>query len=111
MISTNQNRAGSKFILRNAETPKNVEQIFDKFVSEGKTTIRLKVPARDFCIRKADPLQLKAFLNLVKGSLMAKNSEEIDKLSLTSSSYASPGIKKISGLKPLAFGGIFYFED
>ena len=92
MISTNQNRAGSKFILRNAETPKNVEQIFDKFVGEGKTTIRLKVPARDFCIRKADPLQLKAFLNLVKGSLMAKNSEEIDKLSLTSSSYASPGI-------------------
>jgi hypothetical protein len=51
----------------------------------------MKVPARDLCIRKADPLQLKAFLNLVKASLGAKTAEDIDKLSLTSASFAAPG--------------------
>lgn len=91
MLSTAQNKSGTKFVIRNEELSRNVEQIFDKFVGEGKVTIRLKVPARDLCIRKADPLQLKAFLNLVKASLGAKTAEDIDKLSLTSSSYAAPG--------------------
>ena len=92
MISTAQNKSGNKFVLRNDELQRNVEHIFDKFVNEGKATIRLKVPARDFCLRKADPLLLKSFLNMVKASLNAKTPEEIDKLSLTSASYATPGI-------------------
>jgi hypothetical protein len=60
-------------------------------VVEGKATIRLKTPARDFCIRKADALQLKAFINIVKAALAAKSAEDIEKLSLTSASYATPG--------------------
>ena len=91
MMSTAQNRSGNKFILRNTDNPRNVEQIFDKFVDEGKATIRLKVPARDLCIRNVDKIQLKAFVSMVKKSLNAKTPEEIDKLSLTSSAFASPG--------------------
>ncbi|XP_053122608.1 leucine-rich repeat protein 1 isoform X2 [Hemicordylus capensis] len=44
----------------------NIEQIFTKFVEEGKATVRLKEPAVDFCLSKANVSQLKSFLSAVK---------------------------------------------
>ncbi|XP_048342136.1 leucine-rich repeat protein 1 isoform X2 [Sphaerodactylus townsendi] len=44
----------------------NVEQLFTKFVEEGKATIRLKEPAVDVCLSKANANLLKAFLSAVK---------------------------------------------
>uniref|UniRef100_T1IPT6 PIF1/LRR1 pleckstrin homology domain-containing protein n=1 Tax=Strigamia maritima TaxID=126957 RepID=T1IPT6_STRMM len=44
----------------------NVDKVFSKFVVEGKCTVRFKDPPLDVSIKKADPLQLKILLNLLK---------------------------------------------
>ncbi|XP_044292319.1 leucine-rich repeat protein 1 isoform X2 [Varanus komodoensis] len=44
----------------------NIEQLFTKFVEEGKATVRLREPAVDVCISKANVRQLKAFLSAAK---------------------------------------------
>lgn len=46
----------------------NLSNIFRKFVDEGKCTISFKLPEVDLQI-KADSIQLKAFLNAMKGEL------------------------------------------
>jgi hypothetical protein len=40
----------------------NIEQIFTKFVNEGKATIRLKHPEQDLCLCKVCALQLELLL-------------------------------------------------
>lgn len=46
----------------------NIVNIFNKFINEGKCTISVKLPAHDIQI-KAEAIQLKAFLNVMKSEL------------------------------------------
>lgn len=50
---------------------KNIEQIFTRFVEEGKATVRFKNPPHDISII-CDPLQLKLFLRTLKLALEEK---------------------------------------
>lgn len=75
MMCTTKDRNGTKFKIKD-----NVQQIFGKFLNEGKATVRLKEPEQDLCISKADPLQLKNFLNLLK---KAAQGETIDHITLS----------------------------
>ena len=60
-------------------------KVFERFINEGKATVRFREPAHDLCIKKADAIQLKAFINLLKkiislsGSPKA-NEEELENL-------------------------------
>ncbi|KAM9294306.1 leucine-rich repeat protein 1 [Gastrophryne carolinensis] len=60
MICTLKDKAGSRYKLQ-----ENIENLFSKFVNEGKATIRLKEPAVDVCLSKADTCNLKNFLSAV----------------------------------------------
>ncbi|XP_013869863.1 leucine-rich repeat protein 1 [Austrofundulus limnaeus] len=57
MICTAKDRTGSKYKLKD-----NIEKFFTWFVEEGKATVRLKDPAVDICLSKADANSLKSFL-------------------------------------------------
>ncbi|XP_076096997.1 leucine-rich repeat protein 1-like [Mytilus galloprovincialis] len=75
MMCTAKDRNGTKFKIKD-----NVQQIFGKFLNEGKATIRFKEPEQDLCLSKADPLQLKNFLNLMK---KAAQGQSIDHITLS----------------------------
>ncbi|XP_077477600.1 leucine-rich repeat protein 1 [Stigmatopora argus] len=57
MICTAKDKTGSKYKLKD-----NIEKFFTWFVEEGKATVRLKEPAVDICLSKADANSLKNFL-------------------------------------------------
>ncbi|KAM9354416.1 leucine-rich repeat protein 1 [Pholidichthys leucotaenia] len=61
MICTAKDRAGSKYKLKD-----NIEKFFTWFVEEGKATVRLKEPAVDICLSKADAHSLKNFLSAAR---------------------------------------------
>ncbi|XP_028575159.2 leucine-rich repeat protein 1 [Podarcis muralis] len=61
LVSTARHRPGAKYQLR-----ENIEQLFTKFVEEGKATVRLKEPAVDICLSKANVGHLKTFLSAMK---------------------------------------------
>ncbi|KAK6180712.1 hypothetical protein SNE40_008713 [Patella caerulea] len=72
MICTAKDRNGTKIVVKD-----NIEQYFVKFINEGKATVRIKEPQHDICISKADPLQLKNFLNLLRSASQGKELERI----------------------------------
>ena len=91
MVSTVENRAGTKYAITFGRSEnssplngQNVEKIFDRFISEGKATVRFNEPAHDLCIKKADPTQLKSFINLLKKvielSALKTKEDELEKL-------------------------------
>ena len=82
MVSTNLDRAGKKYLIKG-----NVIKIFGNFIGDGKATLRLRDPPHDLCLSKADPIQLKAFLNVVKKVLEGK--ETVKDLSLSAIAPAS----------------------
>lgn len=55
----------------------NITNIFRKFVAEGKCTISFKVPEVDLQI-KTDPVQLKAFLNVMKLEMCPPKDSQIN---------------------------------
>ncbi|XP_076291257.1 leucine-rich repeat 47 [Lasioglossum baleicum] len=57
---TLQNKQGTKYKIDN-----NIEKIFNKFINEGKATIRLIEPPHDLIIQ-ADMIQLKSFMHTLK---------------------------------------------
>ncbi|KAJ3613512.1 hypothetical protein NHX12_019760 [Muraenolepis orangiensis] len=61
IICTAKDRAGSKYKLKD-----NIEKFFTWFVEEGKATVRLKEPAVDICLSKADANSLKSFLSAAR---------------------------------------------
>ncbi|XP_036397381.1 leucine-rich repeat protein 1 [Megalops cyprinoides] len=61
MICTAKDKAGSKYKLK-----ENIEKFFTWFVDEGKATVRLKEPAVDVCLSKADANSLKNFLSAAR---------------------------------------------
>ena len=85
MVSTAQNLAGTKYALTSYRKQgsivncfSNVEKVFERFVDEGKATIRFREPTHDLCLKKADPVQLKAFISLVKKILQLSSSKAND---------------------------------
>lgn len=66
ILFTAQNKNGTKYSLLG-----NIQQIFTRCVNEGKTTIQFKQPPHDLYI-KADPIQLKSYLHLLKLALENK---------------------------------------
>ncbi|CAH1791746.1 unnamed protein product [Owenia fusiformis] len=84
LICTTKDLSGTKYKLRD-----NVEQIFGRFVAEGKATIRIKEPAHDIILKKADSIQLKSFLNLIKLGSQDKNLDNITLSSLAPASLKS----------------------
>lgn len=73
MVSTTENKSGNKYAITFQKTENssessssNVEKIFDRFIAEGKATVRFCEPPHDLCIKKADPIQLKAFTSLIR---------------------------------------------
>ncbi|XP_041353671.1 leucine-rich repeat protein 1-like [Gigantopelta aegis] len=81
MVCTAKDRNGVKFLVKG-----NIEQIFGKFVSDGKATIRIRDPQQDVCISKADPLQLKNILNLIH---QASQGKDLDRTALSALTPAS----------------------
>ncbi|XP_071080990.1 leucine-rich repeat protein 1-like [Haliotis cracherodii] len=81
MVCTAKDRNGAKYVIKN-----NVSQVFAKFVSEGKATIRFKEPEQDLCLSKADPLQLKSLLSLVRAGAQG---QDLDRVTLSSLAPAS----------------------
>ncbi|XP_017789934.1 PREDICTED: leucine-rich repeat protein 1 [Habropoda laboriosa] len=63
---TLQNKQGTKYKLNN-----NVDNIFTKFIHEGKATIRLIEPPYDVIIQ-SDTIQLKSFIHILKLGLRNK---------------------------------------
>ncbi|XP_067310898.1 leucine-rich repeat protein 1 [Pseudorasbora parva] len=61
LICTAKDRSGSRYKLK-----ENIEKFFTWFVEEGKATIRLKEPAVDICLSKADSSSLKSFLSAAR---------------------------------------------
>ncbi|XP_004601767.2 leucine-rich repeat protein 1 isoform X1 [Sorex araneus] len=60
-IATLKDKRGTRYELK-----ENIEQFFTKFVDEGKATVRLKEPAVDICLSKANPSSLKGFLSALR---------------------------------------------
>ncbi|KAK7103363.1 leucine-rich repeat protein 1-like [Littorina saxatilis] len=77
LISTGGNRHGTKYQLSG-----NIIKLYARFVEEGKGTISLVNPAQDICISKADPLQLKSLLTVLR--LVAKGDDVSKVLSVGS---------------------------
>ncbi|KAK3092859.1 hypothetical protein FSP39_007993 [Pinctada imbricata] len=67
MMCTAKDKNGTKYLIKD-----NIMQIFGKFVQEGKATVRLKDPEVDLLISKADSLQLKNFLSVLKTAAQGK---------------------------------------
>ncbi|XP_005343187.1 leucine-rich repeat protein 1 isoform X1 [Microtus ochrogaster] len=61
LVSTMKDKRGTRYELK-----ENIEQLFNKFVDEGKATVRLKEPAVDICLSKANPGNLKSLLSAVR---------------------------------------------
>ncbi|CAM9829640.1 unnamed protein product [Lampetra fluviatilis] len=61
MVCSSKDKAGSRYKLKG-----NIEQLFTKFVDEGKATVRLKEPPVDLCLSKASTVGLKGFLSALR---------------------------------------------
>ena len=72
LIATALEKVGQKYPIRD-----NVENIFGKFVSQGKCTVRLKEPRKDIMISDADPVQLKTFLQIICSVLKTGTAPEL----------------------------------
>ncbi|XP_023348251.1 leucine-rich repeat protein 1 [Eurytemora carolleeae] len=88
MITNAQNKQGTKYMIMN-----NIQTVFTKLINEGKTTIRLKEPDHDICI-KGDVIEVKSFLSVLKKVLTG---QDVEKLTLSSLQPLSS--KQISGPK------------
>nr|CAD7402550.1 unnamed protein product [Timema cristinae] len=76
---TASNKSGTKYKVTG-----NIENVFVKFINEGKASIRLKIPPVDLCINCDDALSLKGFLRTLKLGLEDKNAIKTSILSTSS---------------------------
>ncbi|XP_042611553.1 LOW QUALITY PROTEIN: leucine-rich repeat protein 1-like [Cyprinus carpio] len=75
LICTARHRRGARYKLQ-----QNIEKFFTRFVEEGKATVRLKEPAIDICLSKADISSLKSFLSAAR---LAHRGSDTDSLPLS----------------------------
>ncbi|CAG9830763.1 unnamed protein product [Diabrotica balteata] len=83
ILFTSQNQNGTKYAIKD-----NIKQVLTKFVNEGKCTVQFVSPEHDLFI-DSDPVQLKAFLHLLRRALENKISNK----ELTTSSIGVTGVK------------------
>ena len=73
MVSTAQDLAGRTYQLTRTTQKRSIHkitpdvEIFAQNANEGKATLRFLEPIHDIVLKRADPIHLKAFLNLMKG--------------------------------------------
>ena len=60
-LTTSRNKVGSKYRVTN-----NTEQIFGKFVNQGKLTVRFRQPPHDLCLN-GEAKQMEKILSILKG--------------------------------------------
>lgn len=60
-LATSRNKTGMKYKVTN-----NIEQIFSKFVSQGKLTLRFRQPAHDLCL-SGEVRHMEKILAIIKG--------------------------------------------
>lgn len=60
-LATSRNKTGSKYRVTN-----NIEQVFGKFVSQGKLTMRFKQPPHDLCLN-GEAKQMEKILAILRG--------------------------------------------
>lgn len=70
------NKTGTRYRIK-----RNIEQVFTKFINDGKTTISFKQPQHNLQIR-CDTVQLKCFLQTLRNAIEGK--VELQKLGLSS---------------------------
>ncbi|KAK2574944.1 hypothetical protein KPH14_008709 [Odynerus spinipes] len=86
LLQTEQNKSGTKYKVNN-----NIERIFEKFINNGKATIRMTEPPHDLIIQ-SDAIPLKSFVHVLKLAM----SNKVD-LSTLAISNLNP--KKISNVQ------------
>lgn len=91
LVCNATNRSGMQFNVIG-----NISRVFDKFLSQGKCTIQIIKPAKKIIISKADPLQLKGLLGLMKKVLCSKTEEELNAISLTCGSLAPASTAQVT---------------
>ena len=102
MVSTAQNLAGTTYQLT-SKTQKGIihkispdVEIFAQNVNDGKATLRFLKPAHDIVLKKADPIHLKAFVNLMKGVKdISIYSNQFSTLNPASKSHVQKEISKL----------------
>ena len=72
LVTTANEKGGQKYRVRD-----NIENIFGKFVAQGKCTLRLKEPKKDVMISEADPTQLKTFVQVICSILKTGTAPEL----------------------------------
>lgn len=91
------NKNGTRYKVK-----RNIEQVFTKFLHDGKTTIAFKTPQHNLQIR-CDSVQLKAFLQTLKLAMEGKFEPQkigLSTLAVTAVPRASMPVKKMMILKP-----------
>lgn len=61
LLTTARNKTGTKYKVSN-----NIDQIFSKFVNQGKLTLRFKQPQHDLCLH-GESKHIERILSIVKG--------------------------------------------
>lgn len=91
------NKVGTRYKLK-----RNIENVFTKFLRDGKTTISMKQPPHDLQIR-CDPIQLKAFLLTFRSALEGKldpSKPVLSTLAVTGVPRAAVPVKSLTISKP-----------
>lgn len=94
---TSTDKTGTRYKIH-----RNIEKVFTKFLSDGKTTISFKQPPHDLQIR-CDAIQLKSFLQILKTAIEGKfdlKKTNISSLAVTPVPQSSIPVKKLSILTP-----------
>ncbi|NP_001085055.1 leucine rich repeat protein 1 L homeolog [Xenopus laevis] len=99
MICTLKDKSGSRYKLEN-----NIEQLFTRFVGEGKATLRLKEPALDICLSKAEICGLRNFISTVGLANKGTDIEFLTDLisSLLPSAKICPWLKHVTVASPVS---------
>lgn len=86
LLQTEQNKSGIKYKVNN-----NVEKIFEKFINNGKATIRIIEPPHDLIIQ-SDAIPLKSFIHILKLAMT-------NKVNLSTLAISNLNPKKISNVQ------------
>lgn len=90
------NKNGTRYKIK-----RNIDQVFTKFVTDGKTTISFKQPQHNLQIR-CDPVQLKCFLRTLKMAIEGKAPQNLglSSLAVTAVPQKNLPMKKMTITKP-----------
>lgn len=91
------NKTGTRYKIK-----RNIDQVFTKFVNDGKTTISFKNPQHNLLIR-SEPVQLKCFLRLLKSAMDGSCDPQklgLSSLAITAVPQSSMPVMKLTIKRP-----------